>query len=402
MMKILYYKIRAFAVKLLLRLLPRNLPVVYSGIGSSLTLCRQVPILGYSKVLVVTDTFLNGSGLLDPIMTTLAEGGVDVAVYDGVEPDPTFDQVQAGEALLRKEGCDAVIAVGGGSVLDAAKLIALMRHNPGDLKFFDGIQKAKKPGVPLFAIPTTAGTGSETTPASIITDAETHRKVPVADGKLVPHYVALDAGLMKSMPPHITAATGMDALTHAVESWLSKASTGSTEAMAGAATRLVLQYLPRAWRDGDDMEAREAMAMASFYGGVAFGRTSVGYAHGIAHQLGRVCGTPHGDANAMVLPEVLSAYGEVVHDRLAELARVAGLGKAGEPSAELAGRLIRAIADMRDELGMPLKPSGLEEKDIPGIVDAALTEAGDLYPVPRYMSPEEIRRIVEGLLPAHG
>lgn len=399
-MKILYYKIRAFAVKLLLRLLPRNLPVVYSGIGSSLTLCRQVRMLGYSRVLVVTDSFLNGSGMLDPIKNTLAEGGVEVAVFDGVAPDPTFDQVQAGEAMLRQEDCEAVIAVGGGSVLDAAKLIALMRHNPGDLKFFDGIQKAKNPGVPLFAIPTTAGTGSETTPASIITDAETHRKVPVADGKLVPHYVALDANLMKSMPPHITAATGMDALTHAVESWLSKAANGSTEAMAGAATRLILEYLPRAWRDGSDMEAREAMAMASFYGGVAFGRTSVGYAHGIAHQLGRVCGTPHGDANAMVLPEVLTAYGETVHERLAALAQVAGVAEDVDSKAQSAERLIRRIADMRDELQMPRKPEGLKEKDIPGIVDAALSEAGDLYPVPRYMSSDEVRQIVEDLLPA--
>lgn len=399
-MKTIYYKIRAFAVKLLLRLLPRNLPVVYSGVGSSLTLCRQVPVLGYRKVLIVTDAFLEGSGMLDPVKGALSAGGVAFTVFAGVEPDPTFDQVQAGEALLRREGCDAVIAVGGGSVLDAAKLIALMRHNPGDLKFFDGIQKAKNPGLPLFAIPTTAGTGSETTPASVITDAETHRKVPVADGKLVPHYVALDAGLMKSMPPHITAATGMDALTHAVESWLSKASTGSTEAMAGAATRLILQYLPRAWRDGGDMEAREAMAMASFYGGVAFGRTSVGYAHGIAHQLGRVCGTPHGDANAMVLPEVLAAYGETVHARLAELARVAGVAGADDPASDAAMTLIRRIREMRDELHMPLKPRGLEEKHISGIVDAALSEAGDLYPVPRYMSSEEIRRIVEGLLPA--
>jgi alcohol dehydrogenase class IV len=377
------------------------MPVVFAGIGSSLDLCRQVPILGYSRVLIVTDAFLEGSGMLDPIKSALTEGGVDWKVFDGVEPDPTFDQVRAGEALLRKEGCDAVIAVGGGSVLDAAKLIALMRHNPGDLKFFDGIQKAKHPGLPLFAIPTTAGTGSETTPASVITDTETHRKVPVADGKLVPHYVALDAGLMKSMPPHITAATGMDALTHAVESWLSKASNGSTEAMAGAATRLILQYLPRAWRDGDDMQAREAMAMASFYGGVAFGRTSVGYAHGIAHQLGRVCGTPHGDANAMVLPEVLSAYGASVHERLAALARVAGVAEAGGSETAAAEALIRRIAEIRDEMDMPRKPRGLAEKDIPGIVDAALSEAGDLYPVPRYMSSEEIRRIVEGLLPAH-
>ncbi|MEE4219466.1 MAG: iron-containing alcohol dehydrogenase [Xanthomonadales bacterium] len=397
-MKILYYKLRAFAVKWIIRVLPRNIPLVFSGTDSSLTLCRQLATLGYGKALIVTDRFFDESGLLDGIKSTLSESGVSFTVFDGVEPDPDFEQVQAGEAVLRKEKCDAVIAIGGGSVMDAAKLIALLHRNPGDLAFFDGIQKAKHPGLPLFVIPTTAGTGSETSPASVITDSKTHRKVAVADGKLVPHYVALDAGMMKSMPPRITASSGMDALTHAVESCLSKASTDSTEAMARAAVRLTFQYLARAWRDGNDMQAREAMAMASFYAGVAFGRTSVGYAHGIAHQLGRVCSTPHGEANAMVLPEVLTAYGDCVHERLAVLARAAGLGEAGDTADKLAGKLIDGIAALRRELEMPLVPEGLEEADIPGIVKAALAEAGDMYPVPRYLSAAELGSIVRGLM----
>lgn len=397
-MKILYYKLRAFAVKWIIRILPRNMPLIFSGTDSSLTLCRQLSTLGYRKALVVTDRFFNESGMLDRIKNTLSEGGIAFAVFDGVEPDPDFEQVQAGEAVLREENCDAVIAVGGGSVMDAAKLIALLHNNPGDLSFFDGIQKAKRPGLPVFAIPTTAGTGSETSPAAVITDSKTHRKVAVADGKLVPHYVALDAGLMKSMPPNITASSGMDALTHAVESYLSKASTASTEAMASTAVRLTFQYLARAWRDGNDMQAREAMAMASFYAGVAFGRTSVGYAHGIAHQLGRVCSTPHGEANAMVLPEVLSAYGDCVHERLAVLARAAGLGEAGDAADKLAGELIGGITALRRELELPLAPEGLTETDIPGIVKAALAEAGDLYPVPRYLSAAELGSIVRGLM----
>ena len=400
MMKILYYKIRAIAVTVLLRLLPRNQPVVFTGRGSALGLCRQLGVLGYTHVLLVTDRFLANSGLLDGIKSALTERGVAFTVYDGIEPDPDFDQVQAGEELLREQGCDAVLGVGGGSVLDAAKLIALLHHNPGDLAFYDGIQKAKKPGLPLFVVPTTAGTGSETTPASVITESGTHRKVAVADGKLVPHYVAVDAELMKSMPPHITAATGMDALTHAVESFLSKASTPVTRDMAGSAARLIFEHLPRAWRDGEDMEAREAMAMASFYAGVAFGRTSVGYAHGIAHQLGRVCATPHGDANAMVLPEVLAAYGSCVHKRLAELARTCRVGDPGESDEALARGLIRKIGTLRSEMNMPQKPKDLEAEQIPGIIKGALAEAGDLYPVPRYFSPGEIRQIVSELLPA--
>lgn len=399
-MKTLYFKFRAFVVTWLLRLLPRHSPVVFKGQGSAVVLTEQLAILGFKKVLIVTDAFLAGSGILDGIKQQMEKDGVDYAIFDGVLPDPAFDQVQAGEALLRTESCEAVIAVGGGSVLDAGKLIALLHTNPGDLASFDGIQKAKHPGLPLFAVPTTAGTGSEITLASVITDPESHRKVPVVDSKLIPGYVALDAEIMKGMPKGITAATGMDALTHAVESYLSTASTPGTELQATAAVRLIFKYLARAWHDGNDMEARDGMAVASFYAGAAFGRTSVGYVHGIAHQLGRVCHTPHGNANAMVLPEVLAAYGSCAHQRLADLALLVELGAEGDAPAQLARSFIQAIIDLRNEIELPLKPEGLQASDIPGIVEDALTEAGDLYPVPRYMSDVEITTIVRGLLPA--
>ena len=398
-MNILYYKIRAFAVTWLLRLLPRNSPLVYKGQGSAIVLTEQVAILGIRKILIVTDSFLGSSGILDGIKQQLEKDGVEYAIFDGVLPDPAFNQVQAGEALLRTEACEAVIAVGGGSVLDAGKLIALLYSNPGDLKSFDGIQKSKNPGLPLFAVPTTAGTGSEITLASVITDPETHRKVPVVDSKLIPGYVALDAEIMKGMPKPITAATGMDALTHAVESYLSTASTSATEIQAKAAVRLTFLYLARAWHDGDDMEARDAMAVASFYAGSAFGRTSVGYVHGIAHQLGRICQTPHGNANAMVLPEVLSAYGNCVHERLADLAVLVGLGENGEAPSSLAQKFIKAIIDLRTGMELPLKPNGLQASDIPSVVEEALAEAGDLYPVPRYMTEIEVTAIVRDLLP---
>ena len=399
-MKTLYYKFRAFVVTWLLRLLPRHSPVVYKGSGSAVVLAEQLAILGFKKVIIVTDAFLAGSGILDGIKQQLDKDGVEYAVFDGVLPDPAFDQVQAGEALLRTESCEAVIAVGGGSVLDAGKLIALLHTNPGDLASFDGIQKAKHPGLPLFAVPTTAGTGSEITLAAVITDPESHRKVPVVDSKLIPGYVALEAEIMKGMPKGITAATGMDALTHAGESYWSTASTPGTELQATAAVRLIFKYLARAWHDGNDMEARDGMAVASFYAGAAFGRTSVGYVHGIAHQLGRVCHTPHGNANAMVLPEVLAAYGSCAHQRLADLALLVELGAEGDAPAQLARSFIQAIIDLRNEIELPLKPEGLQASDIPGIVEDALTEAGDLYPVPRYMSDVEITTIVRGLLPA--
>ena len=399
-MKNLYYKFMAIVVTWLLRLLPRNAPVVYKGLNSALVLCEQVAVLGFSKVLIVTDNFLGSSGILDGIKATLEKSGVAFAVYDGVLPDPAFDQVQAGEAVYRSEACQAVIAVGGGSVLDAAKMMAMLHTNPGPLDSFDGIQKCKKPGVPLFAIPTTAGTGSEITLAAIITDPVSHRKIPVVDSKMIPGYVALDAEIMKGMPPGITAATGMDALTHAVESYLSKASTESTELQAKAAVRLIFKNLVAAYQDGGNMDARDGMAVASFYAGAAFGKTSVGYVHGIANQLGRVCGTPHGNANAMVLPEVLAAYGECVHQRLADLARTVNLDDSNASDSQLAGDFIQAIVDMRKEMELPLQPKDLKAQDIPGIVEEALAEAGALYPVPRYMSADEVRYIVNGLLPA--
>lgn len=397
-MKILYYRIRGVAVTWLLRLLPRNQGVVFTGTGSSLTLSDQALQLGYRRILVVTDAFLAGSGLLDAILQRLRAGGAEVTVYDGVEPDPLFEQVEGGVRALQANNSDAVFAIGGGSVLDAAKLIALAANNPGDLAFFDGIQKAKRPGLPLFALPTTAGTGSETTPASVITESGSKRKVVVADGKLVPHFVALDAGLMRSMPPRITAATGMDALTHAVESWLSKASTDSTRDLAAAATRAIFEHLPRAFRDGDDMEARAAMALASFQAGVAFGRTSVGYAHAVAHQLGRICGTPHGEANAMTLPPVLRLYGDCVHGLLAGLAKRVGLAEAGDADERAAQRLIEHIESLRQELELPLKPKGLSRDHLDELIRRALSEAGEFYPVPRYLGAGELRPLVESLL----
>jgi alcohol dehydrogenase class IV len=192
----------------------------------------------------------------------------------------------------------------------------------------------------------------------------------------------------------------MDALTHAVESYLSKASNEATEIQARAAIRLIFKYLVKAYHDGGDMAARDGMALASFYAGAAFGKTSVGYVHGIAHQLGRVCGTPHGNANAMVLPEVLAAYGDCVHQRLADLARLVNLGETGSSSSQLAGLFIQAIIDMRQEMDLPLQPQDLKLQDVPGIVEEALTEAGALYPVPRYMSADEVRNIVNRLLAA--
>jgi alcohol dehydrogenase class IV len=233
---------------------------------------------------------------------------------------------------------------------------------------------------------------------AVIADPENDVKLPFTEDQFLPVLAVLDPEVTVSLPARMTAATGMDALTHAVESYLSKAASPATEAQAKAAVKLIFENLVTTWHDGGDLEARDAMALAAFYAGSAFGRTSVGYVHGIAHQLGRICGTPHGNANAMVLPEVLAAYGPVVHPRLAELARVAGIS--GDGNEPLAKAFIDKIAAMRGEMEMPTRPQGLERDHIGGIVKEAIAEAGSLYPVPRYMSKAEIASVVEGLLAA--
>lgn len=372
--------------------------MIFKGPDSVLNLCEQVGVLGFSKVLIVTDNSLIQLGLLEGIKQKLSQINVNFVIYDGILPDPTFDKVQEAEALLTSEGCEAVIAIGGGSVLDAGKMTALLHTNPGALKNFDGIQKSKNPPVPIFAIPSTAGTGAEITLAAVITCPDTKRKVPVVDSKLIPSYIALDPLIMKGLPPGLTASTGMDALTHAVESYLATSSLPATEIQAKAAIRLIFKYLPRACADGNDIEAREGMSLAAFYAGAAFDKTSLGYVHGVSHQLGRVCGTPHGNANAMVLPEVLIAYGNCIHERLADLAKIANTGNQGDSTAQLATGFIESIRTMRKNMDLPLKPRGLRQQDIADMVSGALSEAGNLYPVPRYLGRPEINKIFEGLL----
>lgn len=395
---ILYYKFRAFLVTWLFRLMPRNIPIVLQGAGSSNRLCDHVSLLGYSRVIIVTDKFLNDAGIVDGVKAALTRNGISFEVFDGVLPDPSFDQVQQAQALAQSGNAQAVIAVGGGSVLDAAKMMAMLHTNPGELSDFAGVKAIKNVGLPLFAIPTTAGTGAEITPVAVITDPVTHNKIPVVDGKMIPGYIALDAEIMRGLPRGITAATGMDALTHAVESFVATSSYHGSEDQARAAVRLIFKYLFRAWENGDDAEAREGMALAAFYAGSAFSKTSVGYVHGIAHQLGKLCGTPHGNANAMLLPEVLSAYGDCVYPQLAELAVVAGLADPDSGEKQRALAFIEAIINLRKQMDMPLGPRGLSMSSIDEVLKEVIKETGDLYPVPRYLSREELRALVVPLV----
>ncbi len=384
------------AAKLMSKLLPDRAPVTFVGGDAARELCEAIADLGLAKVLVVTDAGLVQAGIAARVTDALTAAGVKWGLYSGVEPDPTFAQVEAGLEQLRSEGCDGVLAGGGGSPMDAAEVIAAAGgtgRNPVEL---EGRFKVKKASLPLFAIPTTAGTGSEVTFVAVVSDTETHTKKFFIDANLVPQMVALDPKLMVALPPPITAATALDALTHAVESWLAETATAQTEGYARVAVRLIFANLPTAFANGADLGARKAMALASYYAGLAFTRTSVGYVPAIAHHFGAHYGTPHGLANAIVLPHVLEFSKPAAEGRLARLAELIGLD--GSSDAEKARRFIAAVRELEQRVGIPSTLAALQAGDIPEIAEAALAEAHANYPVPRYMDQVECEALLRGLL----
>jgi len=382
--------------KVALKLVPDRIPLTLLGAGSSADLCATMAQLGTVKVLIVTDTMLVKLGIVGKITEALDKNGVRWCVYDGVEPDPTYDQVEAGLAMVRREACDAILAVGGGSPMDAAKAISAAATNNKPLRKLAGLFKVSNPPLPLFAIPTTAGTGSEVTVAAVVSDPVTHAKQFIIDPKLLPVAAALDPLLMVGLPPAVTAATGMDALTHAVESFIAITSSPATERYATAAIKLIFENLPRACSEGSDVEARKAMALASYYAGIAFTRTSVGYVHAIAHTFGAFYRTPHGLANAIVLPHVLEYSSVTASARLAAMARIVGLQGSGE--AALARAFIDAVRDLMTRIGIPPTLEALKAHDIPAIARQATAEANMNYPVPRYMTETECGELVSRML----
>ncbi len=401
-MKRALYKTRMKVLKGVARTLPFPKPTLLSGPGSSLELCDALALLNTRRVLLVTDAMLVKIGLLKAIRARLTERGVDYVIYDGVQPDPTVDQIEAGVDVLKREGCDAILAVGGGSSIDAAKIIAARATNDKPIAKMEGLFKLYRATLPLYAIPTTAGTGSEVTVAAMVSDPARRSKASVLDPKLIPTMAALDGSLMTGLPPAITAATGMDALTHAVESYLSDNALPDTDRHALAATKLILTNLPRVMEDGDDLAARQSMAMAAFYAALAFTRAGVGYVHAISHNLGAYYHTPHGMANAIVLPYVLEYSKPDCLPRLADLARAGGLAQDGGSDAALADRFIEHIRTLNARFGIPDKLEALKPEDIPGIARAALKEAHATYAVPRYLDQSGCETLVRQILARDG
>jgi alcohol dehydrogenase class IV len=380
------------------RLVPIPPPVLLVGPGAALRLGQAVAGFGHRRVLLVTDAVITQLGLARPLVDALAAAGVVVTVFDGVTPDAPIPVLEQGLALFTAKKCEAIVAFGGGSVMDAAKVIGLAAANGKHPRELVGYFKGRHGPAPIYAVPTTAGTGSEVTVAAIISDPEAGQKMMVADSRLVPEMAALDATLMTGLPPAITAATGMDALTHAVEAFISQWATPYTDRMALAAVGMVWEQLPRAWHDGSDLVAREQMALASTYAGLAFTRANVGNVHAIAHQLGGRYHTAHGLANAIMLPGVLRFSLPEAAPRLARLAQHVGLAGKGGPA--LAKKFVDAVQALNDALEIPRTLAALREEDLEDLANAACHEADFNYPVPRRMTPADCAALLRQVLPA--
>jgi alcohol dehydrogenase class IV len=380
-------------------MLPIPQPMLLVGPGASARLGQALGAFGYKKILIVTDRVVAGMGLPGPLIAALTAAGTRHVVFDAVTADAPIPVIEKGIARFEKEGCDAIVAFGGGSPMDAAKTIALAVANRKHPRQLVGYFKGRRAPMPIYAVPTTAGTGSEVTVAAVISDPQTNRKLVIADTRLVPAMAALDPSLMTGLPRPVTAATGMDALTHAVEAFIGQWATPTTDRMALAAVGMIYGNLPTAYRSGKNLVAREQMALASTFAGLAFTRANVGYVHAIAHQLGGKYHTPHGLANAIMLPHVLRFLAPAITKRLALLAVAAGVGKAGERSAALARKFLDSVEALNRDLGIPAQLDALREEDIPALAKAACWEADTNYPVPRYMSPETCEKLIRQVLP---
>ncbi len=390
----IYQKTMKFAVNFL----DWTPPKLLKGAGAVKELPKLIKSEGVNNVLVVTDKGLMGLHLLDSLFEGLEAEGIKYSVFDGVQPNPTIYNIEDALKIYKDNNCEGFIAFGGGSPMDCAKVTAARVVKPNQTPSqMRGVLKILKKLPPFYAVPTTAGTGSECTIAAVISNPDTHEKNSIMDPVLRPKYAVLDPELTAGLPPHITSTTGMDALTHAVEAYIGKSNTKQTEEDALIATKLVFENIEKAYADGKNLEARENMLVASYHAGLAFTRAYVGYVHAIAHNLGGMYNIPHGLANAVILPYVLDYFGESAYKRLAELADVAGVSGPAQGDREKAKNFIAAIRELNKKMNIPDKFEQIKDEDIPLIAERALKEGNPLYPVPKIMDIEDCKALIKKL-----
>lgn len=376
--------------KIALPLLPYRKPKIIDSV-------KRIPdVLAKKKcdtVLIITDAGIMKLGLTERLENALDNSNIPYYIYDKTVANPTTANVAEAVEVYKEHNCNAIIGFGGGSSIDCAKAVGACIVKPNQpLSKMKGILKVHKKLPLLIAIPTTAGTGSETTLACVITDAETRHKYPINDFPLIPKYAVLDPKVTLSLPPSITATTGMDALTHAVEAYIGNSTTYGTRKDATMAVELIFNNLDTAYSDGNDITARRNMLKAAFYAGCAFTKSYVGYVHAVAHSLGGEYNVPHGLANAVLLPFVLEEYGESIYKKLHELAIAAGITDKETSDEDAAKAFIQAIKDMKLRYNIGDTIEGIKEKDIPKLAKYADKEANPLYPVPVLMDAKELEK----------
>lgn len=391
------HKLNMMLFKLFLKLVKIPTPDTFIGAESSLQLCRTIPMHGVTHILLVTDAVLAQLGLMKACIEELERLGVSVTVYDKVAPNPTEEQITEGIRIAKQSACDGVLGFGGGSPMDAAKVIAAGVNSDKTVPEMEGFLRFKNPALPLFLIPTTAGTGSETTFVAVVASTQNERKYTLGDARFVPLATAIDHKLMVGIPANITAETGMDALTHAVESYIGILSNDRSRQASRIATKLIFNFLERAYKDGNDLEAREAMAYAAYQGGVSL-IASAGYVHGIAHQLGGIYHITHGLANAVILPHILEYSIVEASKPLSELADVIGLDVAGKSELQKAQLFIDAVKTLSNSLNIPTHFEQIKEQDVARIYTQAQKESLVAYGVPKLLPRAEGEAIIRKLM----
>ena len=369
------------------------------GPGSVKEVGKQAKIQGGSKALVVTDKPLMTTGIVKKVVKLLEDSNVNSVIYDGAQPNPTVENVDDGINLYKNEKCDVIIAVGGGSPIDCAKGIGLVIANGGSIKDYEGLDMSENPTPPFIAVNTTAGTASEMTRFTIITDTERHVKMAIVDWHVTPNVSINDPELMLSMPVFLTAATGMDALTHAIEAYVSTNATPLTDSAAMKAIELISQYLRPAVANGESLEARDKMAYAEFLAGMAFNNAGLGHVHAMAHQLGGFYNLPHGVCNAVILPHVEKFNLIACPDRFIDIAIAMGEDVDGLSDMDAADEALDAIQRLSDDVGIPagLKELGVKEEDMPILAENALKDACGLTN-PRKATKKEIIQIYKNAM----
>ena len=395
----IYPRIYQGAMKLGSRLLPWRYPKVLSGPGALNKLAEVIHQTGLTQILIVSDPTIIKLGIVDPLLKDLTGLNIRWTIYGEVQPNPTTDNVEGALLSYKKSNCQGIVAVGGGSSMDCGKICAARLANPQTaILQMKGMFKIKGPLPPIFAVPTTAGTGSENSMGAVITDPVLHSKYTILDTSVIPTYAVLDPQLTVGLPPAVTANTGLDALSHAIEPYIGRNRTREVQKCGENTVRLVFENLLDVYRNGGNLHAREKMLSASYDGGICL-RVGAGYVHALAHALGGKYNLPHGYLIGVILPHMLRFYGASAEKRLAELADVSGVIREKNLSQkEKSDCFIQSIFDLNKKLGIPYQFTELHPKDFDEIVQAAYVEACPLYPVPRLMDKKEMKQFLHTLL----